>query len=307
VRAGAGLRLLPAAAGAARAGRLSPHHVAALAGCARRHPQLAARDETFLVEEAERLDAAAFGVVARRWVHHADAVDGPDPRSAPVAEPVDELHVSRTFAGRYQLNGNFSAETGEVAHAALEAHVDRHLRAARNGDPSAPTVASQVRAAALVDLAAQAMRREPSNASGPDRYRVAVTVRADTTETLPAAACDSPAFRVVLGADSDVLDVGRLTPAWTPGIRRAITVRDRGCVFPGCDRPPSWCDVHHCQPWNQSGRTSVDNGALLCRRHHSFIHKRGWTISVEDGRPRTRTPDGRPFSIARWNATRPAA
>jgi 5-methylcytosine-specific restriction protein A len=54
------------------------------------------------------------------------------------------------------------------------------------------------------------------------------------------ACCDSPAFRVVLGADSEIPDVGRLTQQWPAGIRRAITHRDRGCVFPGCDRPPSW-------------------------------------------------------------------
>src|SRR5215218_6364450 len=112
VRAGAGLRLLPAAAPAARGGRLSPQHMGALAGCARRHPNLAARDETVLVEQAEALDADAFGVVARRWEAHAVAVDSPDPTAVVEAEPVDELHLSRTFDGRYQLNATLSPDTG---------------------------------------------------------------------------------------------------------------------------------------------------------------------------------------------------
>ena len=35
--------------------------------------------------------------------------------------------------------------------------------------------------------------------------------------------------------------------------RRALTLRDRGCVFPGCDRPPGWCEGHHIVPWPAGG------------------------------------------------------
>ena len=296
-RAGAGLRLLPSASPAARAGRLSPAHLAALAGCVRRHPDLAARDEVLLVDQAQALDADAFGLVVRRWDDSAADVDAPDPATLPTQEPVDELHLSQTLDGRYRLDGSFSADTGQLVFAALDAEVDRQLRAARDGDPSAPMVASQVRAAALVDLVSQTMRREPSDASVPDRYRVAVVVAHDAEE-LPMACCDSPAFRVVLGAHSEVLDIGRQTQQWPTAIRRAITIRDGGCVFPGCDRPPSWCDVHHCLPWQQGGTTGVSNGALLCRRHHSFIHGKGWTITVENGEPIARRPDGSQYVIA---------
>ena len=180
IRAGAGLRLLPSAAPAARAGRLSPAHLAALAGCVRRHPALAARDEELLVEQAEQLDADSFRVLTRRWEERADAVDGPDPATVPTPQPVDELHLSKTFEGRYQLNGTFSTETGQLIHAALEGEVDRSLRARRDGDPSVAPTASAARAAALVDLVSQTMRREPSDASVPDRYRVAVVVRTTT-------------------------------------------------------------------------------------------------------------------------------
>ena len=159
---------------------------------------------------------------------------------------------------------------------------------------------SALRAAALVDLAAQAMRQEPSDASVPDRYRVAVIVQ-HGQPTVPAeAACDADAYRVVLGAEGEVLDVGRQTNRWPVAIRRAITIRDRGCVFPGCDRPPSWTDIHHCIPWSEGGNTSVDNGALLCRRHHTFVHQQRWRITIDNGKPITRRPDGTPFTIQRW-------
>jgi hypothetical protein len=85
----------------------------------------------------------------------------------------------------------------------------------------------------------------------------------------------------------------------------AITYQDGGCVFPGCDRPPSWCDIHHCQPWSHGGSTSLDNGAFLCRRHHTFIHQHHWTITVEHGQLTTRKPDGTPHVIRRWNTESP--
>jgi hypothetical protein len=142
--------------------------------------------------------------------------------------------------------------------------VDRALRAKRDGDPSmeGPLV-SVLRAGVLVDLAAQSMRQEPSDSSAPDRYRVAVLVRAGEATVPEEAACDAVAYRVTLGAEGEVLDVGRQTKQWPTAIRRAITIRDGKCTFPGCDRPPSWADVHHRIPWEEGGDTSVDDGALL--------------------------------------------
>ena len=150
------------------------------------------------------------------------------------------------------------------------------------------------------DLAAQSMRQEPTDASVPDRYRVAA-VYDHGDPTAPAeAACESTAYRVVLDAGGEVLDAGRQTSRWPVAIRRAVTIRDRGCVFPGCGRPSSWCDVHHCIPWHEDGTTSADNGALLCRRHHTFVHQRGWRVRVDDGQPVVRRPDSTPYVIIRW-------
>jgi 5-methylcytosine-specific restriction protein A len=106
----------------------------------------------------------------------------------------------------------------------------------------------------------------------------------------------------VLGADSEVLDIGRLTKRWPDAIRRAITLRDRGCCFPGCDRPPSWTDVHHCRPWQPDGDTNLDNGALLCRAHHTFIHTNDWSIVIPQprARPETRRPDRTRYEVERW-------
>jgi hypothetical protein len=105
----------------------------------------------------------------------------------------------------------------------------------------------------------------------------------------PAAArriaCDARIIPVMLGANSEPLDVGRSAYTATRAVRRAVVARDGGCVFPACDRPPSWCDVHHVQHWCDGGSTSVGNLALLCDRHHRAVHHDGWLVQMTDAKP----------------------
>jgi hypothetical protein len=149
------------------------------------------------------------------------------------------------------------------------------------------------------------MRREPSERSVPDRYRAAVVFPPGHDGDPGVAGCDADTYPVWLGTEGEVLDIGRDRRRWTTAIRRAVTFRDRGCVFPTCDRPPSWADVHHCTPWEDGGHTRADNGALLCRRHHTFVHRHGWTVTVEHHKAITRRPDGRIFTPTRWDTTPP--
>jgi hypothetical protein len=86
-------------------------------------------------------------------------------------------------------------------------------------------------------------------------------------------ACDASLTRVVLGPDSQPLDVGRRTRLIPPAVRSALVVRDRGCTHPGCDRGPQWTEAHHVQHWADGGSTSLDNLVLLCRHHHRTVHE----------------------------------
>ena len=86
-------------------------------------------------------------------------------------------------------------------------------------------------------------------------------------------ACDASVVRVVLDPAGQPLDVGRRTRVVPPAIRTALTVRDRGCVHPGCDRGPQWTDAHHVRHWAEGGSTSLDNLVLLCRHHHRAVHE----------------------------------
>jgi hypothetical protein len=98
-------------------------------------------------------------------------------------------------------------------------------------------------------------------------------------------ACDAKIIPLVLGPAGEPLDIGRANRLWPIGVRRALEARDQGCAFPGCERPPTWCDAHHIVWWVRGGPTSVENGVLLCRRHHTLVHQDDWHIHLRDGLP----------------------
>jgi len=75
------------------------------------------------------------------------------------------------------------------------------------------------------------------------------------------------------GAPSEVLELGRTTRVVSAGLRKALAVRDGGCVVAGCDRPPAWCDAHHLRHWLHGGPTNLDNLVLVCRAHHRAVHE----------------------------------
>ncbi|WP_345761064.1 HNH endonuclease signature motif containing protein [Diaminobutyricibacter sp. McL0608] len=82
----------------------------------------------------------------------------------------------------------------------------------------------------------------------------------------------------MFGGASEVLDVGRARRLFTGSQRVALAERDGGCRWPGCDRPPSWTEAHHIDPWAAGGRTDLDDGVLLCRHHHLLLHNNGWRV-----------------------------
>ncbi|WP_374271042.1 DUF222 domain-containing protein [Actinoplanes sp. M2I2] len=109
----------------------------------------------------------------------------------------------------------------------------------------------------------------------------------DTGQRLSAAAmrrlaCDARILPFVLGGAGQILDTGRARRLATGPLRRALHVRDRGCAFPDCDRPPRWTDAHHLTAWSNGGPTSLDNLVLLCRHHHRLVHHPGggWQIRL---------------------------
>jgi Domain of unknown function (DUF222)/HNH endonuclease len=101
------------------------------------------------------------------------------------------------------------------------------------------------------------------------------------------------------GAPTQPLEVGRTSRVVTGTQRAALVVRDGGCSFPGCDRPPAWCEAHHLVHWLHGGPTDLQNLALLCRAHHRAVHEGGWRLGRDpDGQLTATPPHRRPRAAA---------
>ncbi len=72
--------------------------------------------------------------------------------------------------------------------------------------------------------------------------------------------------------------LGRSQRLFSSHQRRLLALRDGGCRFPGCSRPPAHTDAHHVVPWSAGGATDIANAVLLCRFHHRLVHEGGWDL-----------------------------
>jgi hypothetical protein len=122
------------------------------------------------------------------------------------------------------------------------------------------------------------------DAAGMDQPAVGMVE--DDQSSLPAwliqqQSCESGAVTCTIDAGGAPLDVGREQRLFTPKQRMALAARDGGCRWRGCDRPASYCEAHHIDPYAHGGRTDIDRGILLCRWHHMELHHGGWRITRE--------------------------
>jgi hypothetical protein len=173
-----------------------------------------------------------------------------------------------------------------------------------------------------VAVAETALARPPTGLSGGERHQLVVFVDAETLatdspgasatggghcavadgpgiapETARRLSCDCSYLAILRDrASGELLDVGRRTRSIPPPMRRALSVRDEHCRFPGCERR-HYVDGHHIVPWSQGGETKLDNLVLLCRHHHRLVHEGGFSVGWETdaaaGKLRWRRPDGR--------------
>ncbi len=143
-----------------------------------------------------------------------------------------------------------------------------------------------------------------------DHCGPAETVDGDVVHPEVAAIllCDPIITVLVVDLLGVPLDMGRKIRLVNRDQRRALTRRDGGCIFPGCDCPASWCDAHHVIWWERQGPTDIWNLALLCRYHHGVTHRRGWTMTATDDDGFTwTTPSGDTLHSQRHRGRSPAA
>jgi hypothetical protein len=133
-------------------------------------------------------------------------------------------------------------------------------------------------------------------------------IRADRVIDLADQAAVTWCLKNTKGA---VPALGRSRRLASPAQTVALTARDGGCSFPGCDSPPEWSERHHIVSWLDGGSTDLDNLTLLCRCHHHNFEQRGWRCRLTADRlpawipPKWADRDQRPIVhprilIERW-------
>jgi hypothetical protein len=303
VRVARAMQAMPQAAEACAAGELSDAAVAILASARESHPEAFARCEEALLQAARTLPVPGLRSVVAYWQQAQDLGQAEQEEDERFGRR--RLHVSPTFGGMVRVDGDLDPEAGQTLLSAIQAVMDADARARRAPELRNP---GQRRADALGEICRTWLDSSERPPVLGERPHVVVTLDLDalegragrselqdwgpvTPETARRLACDAKVSRVITDGASRPLDVGRSTKVVPPALRRAVTVRDRGCRFPGCGRPPSWCDAHHVRHWADGGETALDNLVLLCRPHHRAIH-RGFRIAMVEGSPVFSRPDG---------------
>ncbi|WP_439386698.1 DUF222 domain-containing protein [Amycolatopsis lexingtonensis] len=289
----------PATGVVALSGRLSTPMIDTIIDAVSRipveHRDTAEADLLAFAAEGGHKQVAALGA---RILAHLDP-DGTAPEPAEPVTPVRELSLRRKRTGTWELSGRFDDETGTRASALLDALAERRT-ADDGGDFRSPQERYGDAFSDAVDLALNSPEL-PTQAGERAHVLVAVSL-ADLRSGLGHAtlgdtglisaadarihACDCKLIPTVLGSGSEPLDLGRARRLISPGLRRALFLRDRGCAFPGCHRPPRHCQGHHIHHWSEGGLTDLANLVLLCGHHHRLLHRSGWQVRIAtDGHP----------------------
>jgi hypothetical protein len=300
------LEAMPQAAQAFSGGELSDSAVGLLASARESFPDAFTRCEEALLEAARTLPVAALRSVIDYWRQSQDLAEAE--RDEDERFEQRNLNVSPTLHGMVRVDGDLDPETGQSLMSALRAVMDADARTHPSPELRRP---GQRRADALGQICRWWMDSSDRPAILGERPHVVVTLDLEalegragrselqdagvvTPESARRLACDARVSRVITDGASQPLELGRSSKVVPPSLRRAVTVRDGGCRFPGCGRPPGWCDAHHVQHWADGGATSLDNLVLLCRPHHRAIH-RGFGLEMVDGQPVFNRPDGTPL------------
>ena len=211
--------------------------------------------------------------------------------------------------GTLRISGVLDPENAAHLVAAIDAATSPRRGGPRFVDPAAkelarrliddPRTTPQIALDALVDLVKLGVADDSAHIVGVHKPTVRLHVtardldrRAGTAQfegqtasvslaTAERHACAEGFVPILFDKDGEqVMNVGRDERLFTSRQRVGLAARDGGCRFPDCDRPPSWTEAHHINPWHEKhGRTDIADGVLLCRHHHMLVHNNGWHVT----------------------------
>ena len=304
------LRTMPATEAAVHEGTLSVAKATLLAGVINeRTEERFSEQEAFLIEQVQGLSVDQAKTALDYWKQLADT-DGPDP-----SDPTRNwARLSPGYQGSWHLEADLDPVSGALLHAVLGAIVDRMHQDGRFADlPPSENTAGRRTAEGFVEMAHRASGARPDQpAVHPD---IVVVVPHQALTDAEPNPFDPPHLigagpltlldvsrLALLGTVSTLtvddrgrpLNLGRKQRLATTDQWIALTIRDHGCVAPGCDRPAAWCQAHHLRWWERDiGLTDLPNLALVCSHHHHLIHDNGWKLGQkDDGTWLLTRPDG---------------
>ncbi|QWC85019.1 HNH endonuclease [Nocardioidaceae bacterium] len=314
---------LPATSQALDAGLVSREHAAVIAHATAQLPAgLSAQDKAIveqrLVERSRTLDPTQLRRHARRVLE----VVEPDPAVVDAHEDAQLVDEETRALAKARLTVHDNADgtvTGHFTVPHLAGSVLRKILAAMTAPRRAALGASHARGGQSIDrdwahergvAFADLLEHLPTDRlSGKTATTLVVTmdhttlagaVKAagiDTGERLSAAttrrlACSSGLVPVVLGGESQPLDLGRQRRLFSEAQRLAGATRHTTCAATGCQTPYAWTELHHARPWSHGGTTDLADMVSLCAFHHRRIHdgryqhrrERDGTITFTQGR-----------------------
>jgi hypothetical protein len=271
--------------------------------------------ERVLVEHAPNLTITELRSLAGQLRDRLDQ-DGILPRELRQQQR-RSLTISTTSDGMTHLDWYLTPESAGYVITAIDTLVGHELRQVRFRDPAAPEAdgdgddlpesrsLAQIRSDAATDVFRHLATCTTGTGAG-GKSPVTVLVRIDlhtlqsgvgagqidsvptpvSAGTVRRMAADGHLIPVVLGTDSEVLDLGRTHRLFSRAQKLALAERDGGCAWTGCPHPPSYTEAHHIRWWDtHHGPTDLKNGILLCSSHHHRVHHDEWEIQVRDNVP----------------------
>ncbi|WP_294178487.1 HNH endonuclease signature motif containing protein [uncultured Schumannella sp.] len=273
-------------------------------------PEALGRAAERLVARAREIGADRLAEFAR---HERDAIDeaGVAQREAARFER-RYLKLSPADDGMTRLHGLLDPESAALVKGAFD-----RVTAPRRGGPRFVDPTEQARTAALIDdprsneqfaldafVAMVRLATDADDGSLFGRWQPGVRVHVSERDlarragagylegetaaisiaTVERITCEQGSVPIAFDDDGQAVNVGREQRLFTRRQRIALAARDGGCRYPGCDRPPAWCEAHHVDAWAADhGRTDLAAGILLCRFHHLNVHNTGSRIRRHGG------------------------
>jgi hypothetical protein len=294
LRLGRAMRRLPHVRAAFLAGEISSFHVSGFAALSSgRCAEALEEHEEMLVEQAKVLGFETFTRYLAYFEQMADP-DGSDDKEQQRRTRRD-VSLAQSLSGMWLGRITLDPVSGEIVAGELRA-IDRELYDADRAeatrrlghDPSASELrrsSNQRRADALVKMARRSGTNGPDGAAPAPLFSVLVDY-----ETLHGRICELASGQVVSpGALVPFLDEAIVERAvFGPGARvemgahrrlfdgatrRAIELRDRGCVHPYCDKSAPLCQVDHIVPFSAGGLSTQENGRVLCGFHNRLAYR----------------------------------